>query len=735
MAGSSWHETFNHDGRWASSLRNLIPWQGSHTVSYGNVSLEESTLASLAFTPAIEEHTHNLLFAVSLDHRLKAWNLRSGRLEFSRDLLNRERQPNDGSRYLVDPTYTNLVAVVDQKPRRDGEICFLVTYSPLGNGQFKFWVVLKAEGSGLALQDLYPAETFEPSPPSADLWALTQFKVLPSEDYGQLELWVLWKNNTSYDVERLCFDLREAGKGWRQPWTRTATEILRTSPLPTVTDHQLTDPTQAWMEYLFYPGRYTQATLRTALSIYARGIHGSTENSAGLPHSLEDSVCSLVASLVTLNQGSSHGVVDDDDHARFQVDTDFQWRRYYRIVSELDNQRGEAISLDYDLPTRMPWIVNADGVTALRHGNDMELIWHNRNHLATGQEDLTRAVVRECLDKRHRADLDKMATFISAATAFSESFSESLSRSCSMALEDEIGHETSDAVPARMRSFYDRCDLEGQIGDDDYHRLAKSLEPVGGFHVVDSPLFESVLRIVMLGSKPPSDDLVLTAFGEKTIVKGAQEIVQLNQHILSSLLYLLVFIDVEETDEGGGFFSERRTPASTIYLQLLRQLREYMVLRWLATTTRSESSKDEQRHDDGGTMMMSDDNPSEPSTSARPGRVSTILQYPWVRNWRPLGLQANMNMSVVLTMNINDALGGIELSNPATYDQQVMWLQRTFLGRGDTYLATRFLRFQPTNAWSAYITARLHISTGNYGMAAVNFKKAAFNLGEDPFLV
>ncbi len=685
-------------------------------MSYGNISLEEATLTSLAFSPLSDADDYNLLFGVSLDHRLKAWNLSTGRIESSCDLLNRERQPHDGARYAIDPAYTDLVTVLDQKPRRAGQICYLATFSPLENGHFKFWVVVEG-ASGSELRDLHPGKTFEPVPPSSDLWAMAQFRVVPSEEPGKLELWVLWKNNTSYQVEMLKFDLLNVFEDWEERRAWTTTEILRETPLPSMTESMKADPTQAWMEHIFYPGRFTRATLGTALSIYERSVHLPSGSSARGSTSLEERICSSVASSVVPSRNAKGQL----DYRRFQMDVDVQWRRYYRIIAELDKQRGEAISLVYDTHGRMPWIVNADGVTPLRQCSELELIWHNGAELVTGQANLARDALTTTLDPRFLDDVGKIAGLINAASTFSECFSETLTQSCIAALEFEVLQDSSDTVATRIRSFYDRCKFEQSISDDDYSQLASAMDLIGGFSTLTTDLFQTVMELVLQRKSSQTSGLKLTLFGEKTIVRGAQETVQLIGNILADLLYLLVFVEMEERQQEG---SEISIDTPTVFLDLVQLLRQYAVLRWFGKTIRSDQPRGGQDNSD---IMQTSGNSSTPS--ARAPRLSTVLQTPWVHNWKPVWIEGNPPMSGTLTTYINEALAGIELSDPEQYRQQVMWLQRTFLRRGETDLALAFLPYQPIGSWSEYLSARLYLSVGQYALARIHFRRAAYHLG------
>jgi nuclear pore complex protein Nup160 len=746
------------------------------------------------------------------------------------------------------------VAVVDQPPPHgdgnvvvDGHICYLITFSPMDDGEFKFWAVSEARSSssgagGVEMRDLYPNERFCPPPPLSDLWVQAHFRLVPvaaSTDDGQMELWTLWKNNTSYRVQMLALDVLNAADDWRKPWTLMAMETLRDSQLPLNTPNQHPDPTHKWMQHIFYPGRFPKSTISTALSIYRRSLHlpsaaaaattaaAAADNEAG-SQSLEERVCACVASSSILGRSADADADTDMDFGRFNLDTESQWRRLYRIIAELDKQRGEAISFAYDQHARMAWVLNADGVAAIRNCSDMEIVWHNRGSLVVTTSNATNEHGNNhnheaagawpgsisgsggrggrisgnlglgLLDARYVSDADRIAGLITAAANFRAGFSDHLLQLCATALQREIATAGSgsgleapvptssfspsssssslppasswrdgSAVAQRISAFYEHCDFGGLVDNEKYDALMDAINGMGGARVLDTDVFESVVDILAASKPAPTADLALTRFGERVVVAGAQEMIHLNGTVLADLLYLLVFLDVEgkvamadamETEDddandsgddgGGGNNSPLAVDTASVYVTLLRHLRAYAVLGWMVTTTRLETpvadhhrthhhnQRHNQRHDRQAAAPA-------PVPAQEAPRVSTVLQFPWVRTWKPVSVLQHHHdrvsslsspsspmpaMRFALTRYISQVLAGIGLADPEEYEQQVMWLQRTFIRRGDVGLAVQFARFQPVSSWASYIAARLHLCLKEYAEAAALFRKAAFNL-------
>ena len=80
--GSKWQEATYGDGQWTSSLRGLVRWQGSNTVKYDGITLEQGTPIAMARSP---DKKH--VFAVCLNHTLRIWNLNKAANVFSMDVL------------------------------------------------------------------------------------------------------------------------------------------------------------------------------------------------------------------------------------------------------------------------------------------------------------------------------------------------------------------------------------------------------------------------------------------------------------------------------------------------------------------------------------------------------------------------------------------------------------------------------------------------------------------------
>jgi nuclear pore complex protein Nup160 len=689
--GSAWDEMHYNEGGW-NSLRSLIPFQGNNTMKYGKINLELAAVTSIA-APATMIHDTPYVFTVSLDHRLRVWNLESRKIAYNGDLLNIEHAPTEMGKYVIHPSLSQLVKVYQDV----NEKVLVVTYSPAGAGQFKFWSVNAEMDGNLELMDQFPDEVLEPPAPTTDVWTLADFSVdFNKSNSSRVSLWVLWKNNLTYRVQKVDFQLDSgsARAAWANDWVAVATETLAETPLPLNLPSDPADPTQKWVEHILYPGRFTAATIETSLSLYERGMGGAKNSTLRTSKNLAEKMCSLIASTTTVGR-SSEGM----DYDQFRTAVDAQWRRFYRLVSELDKQRGEALSFAFDPSSQLAWVVTSDGVSAIRDCSPIERLWHNPDSILPQQ-------------------VEAVAALVTAASVFRDSFSDALLHACKTILTAELSQDPSSADPARLRAFYDNCNFGGQITDDDYTQLLSNLG--GNFKGVKHEVYESLLGAMTASEESDQrlERLQLAEVGKKTVIKGVQETIEMHQAILFDQIVLLVFIESELDPEE----DDIQLDTAVIYKQLLIMLRRLELLSWLAKTQISIPLPKTER---SNSITEKTTSPSKRSDLTQ---TVTVLE---ACTSHLLGLTAHTDEPV--SSLLTDML--IRVCDPeAEYELQPVMIQAFLLKLDRPDLAGEFSKFCDKDPFSVYIQGRVALAVKDLETAAMCFKKAAFGLGKSIFV-
>jgi len=706
--GSKWHETTYGDGQWASSLRGLVRWQGSNTIKYDGTTVEQGTPIAMEVSP---DRRH--VFAVCLNHTLGIWNPNKAASVFSKDLLWQHREPYEVPKVMLEPGNSNVLQLFQTSGAVEGDLYYAITFSPHDFGQFKFWGVRDPDHGERGIRDLFPEYSLkppdpDPSPESKAIWKVADFKVKSSHQGQELELWILMRSNRRHKLYNLKFEIQDTPNIWQEQWSTVALETLDDQPSPQISDFDPEDATDKWLNFVLYPGKYPDTVLETALSVYC------SDRSVTLPStkaSLKERMCSAIALQV---RSAKIG----NDLVRLRKIIDQEWTVLWQDIRDLDKSRWDIVSLAYDDSAEMPLIVFADGSSAIRTCDRIEIIKQNSPQVLGASVGMLESPSIESDPGIEPKLPDELATIIAAAATFRQSFSYRLRQVCNSTLAEELWLDPSYSVPLRIQSFYDRCNFGEEIGSAAFDALTNALERIGGFNCLETEIFLAILDEFSHNLPPERPEFIHTLCGRRTLVSGAQEMIALRERLLSDLLVLVVFVDMEIDREE---MPMENFDAPRIYAALLDLLRQYQIMQWLAKNTRAEKSQ-------GRARPATPDAPAN-SPSNDHTRISSILENLFALDV-PAQSPEMQSQSEALTHGIQDLLawtmGGDDPT--ITMDQVPVYVQTNLLASNNIDLASDFLKYQPSTAWSTYIKGRLHLLKGETTEAAIYFKKAAFKL-------
>ncbi|KAH6898890.1 nucleoporin Nup120/160-domain-containing protein [Thelonectria olida] len=673
-----WNESFFNVQGWAQNLRSLLPFQGKHTIKYGRVNMEYSAATAVEITSF---GLPDALFAITvcLDHRMRIWNIQDGRIVYTGDILNAERNPQEIGKWAIDPSHSNLVRVVGRSPGQ--RIC--ATFSPIGAGEFKFWKMTAKDAHTLIVEDVFPQNALVPvTPSSSDVWTLADF-VLSSPLESGLQLWTLWKNNMTYRVQRLEVDRKDITNSWDYNWTGVHVDSPSLAA-ETSGPCDPTDVTEKWLQLILKPGRFTRATLETALSIYERGLGTTKESSKG--RGLAESICSVLGSTATLDRGAAGAM----DYEQFRASSETQWKRFYRLLMELDKQRGEAIGLVLDGSSEMTWVVCADSLSAIRDCSSIERLYHN---LAVPETDR----IRE-------------ATLVNSALVFVEGFPDNLVQLCQAALRSELFQDSAKTELERIQYFSDKSGFWRGITDEDCNQVVDALGQ--NFSLVTDDLYADIFGLVAAPVCAKSRNLrPLTEFGRKLVVQAVQETLAVQWKVCFSQLILLVHMEFEFDQEADALHN--RLEIGTVYRQLITALRRLELLKWLGKTEISGVVVREKGETTGISKKGPDDVQVVTALEANLGHLLGVA----VKN-EPL---ASSITDLIANLCAPDS--DIEVS-PAL-------IQCSLIKRERADLALDLAPFCDQNPFSVYVQGRVSLALKDFSTAAIHFRKAAIGMSTE----
>lgn len=681
-----WKETIYNAQSWTQGLRSLIPFQGKSPIWHGKINMDPSAATSIQVTDLGIDGA-SFLFTVCLDHRMRIWNLHTGQILFTGDILNADRNPHEVGKWTIDPSHSNLLQLVGDKAGQ--RLC--ATYSPIGAGEFKFWAVKAHDAETVYVEDSFPDTSLVPSSPSlSDVWTLADF-VLSFLPDGRSQLWALWKNNMTYRVQELELDQDHMGQCWENEWVSVSIDNA-TEPAQTSSASDSVDVTEKWLDLILAPGRFTKSTLDTALSIYERGLGAEKDGNARGQKGLAESICSIIASTASLDRKSS-GIMD---YEQFRASSEIQWRRFHRLLLELDKQRGEAVSLVLDPATGLTWIVCADSLSAIRECSGLERLYHNLSK----PED----------------ELEQAATLISTGLGFLDAFPDQMLQVCAAALRPEIFEETSRTDYERLQYMWDTTGFWRAISEEDCREVTDNLGQK--FGLVSAELYSQVFQLLSLklDSRTRSVRHPLTDFGRRVVVKAVQETIELQWRICMSQLMMLVHMEFDWEQEED--MLSKRLDVGSIFRQCLDSLRRLELLRWLANTEVAvplHNKRERSASFSGSSPLASRKKDDETQVvTVLEGIVGHLLGFADARH-EPLA------------ESITDLVGGLCASD-SDIEVSPTLIQCALIRQDRADLADELTPYCSQTPFAIYVQGRVALTLKDFDTAALKLRKAAVGM-------
>nr|POE54934.1 nucleoporin [Quercus suber] len=728
--------------QWMQSIHDIRSWKSlrvfskRHTVRYSDQDIDVGAVAAMLKSP-----DSKVLWTVSLDHTLRAWSTDTWKVLLTMDLLNESLDKDEGSRrqpYILSPEQGALLQIVSPSPGQSAMVRMdldhhyvVVAHSPKSH-EFKIYEVAfseTVEGPSLNLTDLYP--TAKLIPPIEELmqtniWQLEQFhaQVRSQEQTG---LWISARSGPLCKTFALTFDLiernsdAEASAIWRDAWAMvddgpSVLDKLRHSDVfpgdVEFTTEHATFPSERWLKFLFYPGRFSCDSLETALHIYRRGrklnnLKTARVSPSGIP--LEERLTNAISSAVVLRKLKD----EQPDHVRFYTDIQAQWQVFFALLSHLHNRRNETLSLAFDPAANLLWKSCADFVAPIRMLNDVEQRLMN-THLIRQ----TRGIVvnEEIVDAIYPDDgLDGGKRALSQYLAVARIYRRGLSGAVQESFRDRatlLALQPGDhSKVSRVATLFESSGLMSETTDQDLEDIAEWTNDVGGTRGLDNDRFLSMLEwLDSEGNvRTASDGRVLNRYGVKSTVAIAQNTLQQAQDVLLDLLALLTLLGGDGTDEQVSLELDEEQ----MFDAILGRLKHNQLLSWLAS------------HSQSGVNSVSENGIFTGSQLPPTSLIENIFIGDW-RSW--IDGEASQSLAELLTSWSVSWTFGTDLSND--WDGIVGHISAFLLKSKAFDLAAEFQKFMSDTPWHQYLQARLNLAQGDFAIAGAYFQNAAAELAE-----
>lgn len=743
--GSQWRETFFSEGGWSGTLtlKRINPFAHHQTVHHGNLELDTTAIADMAKSP-----DGKYVWTVSLDHWLRAWSTKTGKIAAKMDILNRNEENQRRSQsYVMSPEQGILLQIVRPPSSRDSRAVarmeeddkyYIVIHSPKDH-QFKMYDIrhtfTSVEGEGIHIDDLQSRNRLIPPVDelmNTNIWHLEQFHMHLGYETAGTQLWIRARSGALCKNFMLTFDvLDEDGSAmevqglWQTGWSvvdagpLTSEELRHCAGYPgdlEVTADSTVTPSDRWLGFLFYPSRFSIASMETALHIYRKGRGLPANSSRGIKAAeqpLEERLTTAITSKVLLRRLPN----EQADYDRYQQDIQAQWQTFYSLLSHLHNRRHETVGLAFDAEDALPWSICADYVAPIRACSGLELRIMNTHLLPNeaaqrvDQVLLHRRIYPEYL---HREDEHlNESVYLSRLMAAARELRRGLSAT---AQEKVRAGAAADALleggpdSGRAQAVFEHCGLEAEVTDEDFDTLSLGVESLGGLGSLTDDMVLGLLDWIDAEGEEAGRDsgMLLNRHGAVVTVEIAQETLQHVQDILLDVIALVVFMAGGlEADELAEEFD-----ADKMYAAALNRLRRVQLFLWLVSHAREK------------TVVIAASRPSERDTEIT--SEVTLLENLFIPDWTSLDSKVEeTTMPALLSIWSKGWLKGIDTSG-GHWSGVTAHVLAFLLTHKEHDLAVDFLRFTTdATAWSVYLKARLRVAIGDYAQASLMFRSAA----------
>ena len=695
---TSWNEVTYSDGKWTSSLRGLVRWQGSNTVQCDGTVLEQSTPLSLVLSPD-KEH----VFAVCMNHTLRVWNLKTGMLVLSQDILGKQREQHEALRFSLDPTISKYMQTIDLSGSLRGFQYYILTYSSIDAGEFKLWGARDANFGEIGVVDAFPDISLQPPDPDANnevkaKWEVVDFEVIITADHQdqELELWVLMRSSRYFRLYKLQSQFANLARGWGSGWF-CVTSYSESDPIPSKPSR---DAGNEWLESILKPSRFPSYVIESALLMYQTNHMKETGLLKG---QLKDR---LAAAIQMGAQQSCHPDSEEYHEVVYQ-----EWATLRQHVRDLDNSRWSVKRLNVDAKRGMPWVTFSDGCSVIRSCTRLEELMNNEpDVLANSHRHLEMPSVENESESEPKLP-EELSLVISTAAAFGQSLGCDMRITLESELSDKFWHSKKAGMPDRLQELSESCRFS-EIEDGRLLDLDQMLEPVGGIQSLDSDIFFSIIDAANPGFSDIASDRSYTKFGMRTLIEGARKVMYRRQKMFVDLLALVVFIttevDLEETPLE--YFD-----GPQIFEGLIDCIKQHQILKWLV----------DHSNIDGSSRMISKSGDSQdPPIDWQP----TILESLFAFNLQPHSSESASALTT-LTEDILDLLrwtiGGNDIQ-PA--EDLVVHVLCGLIQHTNVDLADQLAPLLPNTPWATYVGGRLNLLKAQGEDAAPSFERAAGEL-------
>jgi len=497
-----------NDNSYFQSLGNLFkPWASKHKFSSENSDLSLKTAIDVT-------HLDDYLFTVTINKKLRIWSVSKQSLILEKDLTDLiSNEKITTNKPFFDPSPTKLLELL-QIESQGQKHNYLSVFLPFGNGFFKI-LDINSSANGVEVSDMGSNFEFEANlPDSTTIWLVADFKLVKTSNASNsLELWVLWKSNTSSIIQSLKIS-QDGSYQWFDV-AKSSTKL-----------HKLTD-SETWSEFylkkIFDSGVYSKEIVTTALSIYENhfiktGTESDDDENLLDDLSLRDKVTKTIGQNVIIDKNYDENLKK-------------QWTRFDTLCKEFQKQSDEPLKLFVDLESSLILVINRSDFSLVRKTSNAELLSDNKSLKISSIEEYD--------------DIKEHLRFLDIISNFKNSISSDVLDNVRNSLIRLVNTTKQPRPKAESLAIIYEENLNNKFNPANLSSLVEELSTFDN-------IFKIIQDLLDLQSTIPNQGLTkgkLTNFGISLVLKTLKDVLLVNQEILFDLLILLLVLEFDNKDE------------------------------------------------------------------------------------------------------------------------------------------------------------------------------------------
>lgn len=497
-----------NDNSYFESLSSLLrPWAKTH-----NFAPEHSDLSLKTTIDAI--HLDDYLLTVTINQKLRIWSVSKQSLVLEKDLNDFiSSHKISTNKPFFDSNPTKLLDLLEVEVNGQ-EHTYLSIFLPFGTGFFKL-LEIQSNKSSIEVGDLGPKFEFQVNlPASTTIWLVADLKLIRPSNQQSLELWVLWKSNTSSIIQHLKIS-EDASTQWF--------DVAK----PSITLRKATD-SETWSEFylrkIFDSGFYSNEIVETALSIYEQHFTNThTASYIGDENILDDlSIREKVVKTIGKNV-----MIDKNYDENLRK----QFQRFDTLCKEFQKQSDEPLKLYVDNDTSLMLMINRSEYSLIRKTSNTELLDNNKHLKISSIEELD--------------DIKEHLRFLDIISSFRKSISSDVLDDVRNSLVRLVNTTAPTLTKAESLAVIYEKNLNNKFNPANLSSLVEELSSFDNIFII-------IKDLLKLQSNTSDESLVkgkLATFGVSLVLKTLKNILAVNQETLFDLLILLLVLEFDSTDE------------------------------------------------------------------------------------------------------------------------------------------------------------------------------------------